>query len=738
MKKFFRLILVLLYCVIMLCLSPASLAKNEAEIFLSEEPENTAKAKNDYEQLSFDEQEILGAARGIVINATNFPDALFRSYVSNFCDSNDDIVLTVEEIEAVTEIDVSGFGITNMKGLEYFSSLVTLKCAYNNLISLDLSRLPKLETLICMDNDLTLLDLSENSMLSYLYCWNNDLDTIDISSCPILVNTIKNGSRERYSDHISFFTNDSDISFTHGVGVITGDSAVGIPITDEFFLDRNLRQCIRIQLDKDFDNVLNDAEIDATEYFDCSGWQIGSLEGINCFHNLKYLYCRNNYLTDLDISSFRSLIELDCSYNAIGSLNIDRNPSMMRLRVVGNALGSLDLSNNQKLRVLWCWDNNIDKLDLLSCPFLSKLVQDGIKERYGGVPATNIDLVVVEPADDFDLVGPVDDPSVAQTQVGQEVIGGYISYFDRAETGDLSVDASVELITEEKPITIDDEHFPDNIFCQYVTRFDADKDGALDKTELNAVTEINCAGMEITSLDGINYFFALCSLNCSENKLDKLDISKCTSLTELNCSGNLLKTMNIWRNPALLTLNCSKNQLTSLLLKNNAAMTVLDCSKNDLSALSIIDCDSIADCIKTGNASSSIKDDIVVFSGNIEQDGISINITLSCDKSVQLITDLSSLGTPDFILPASLTNIDAEAFTGGAFIYVKLPDGVVSIGPRAFADCPNLAYIYIPAAVTDIDRTAFGDKQGLTIIGVPGSPAETYANNHSFTFIPSA
>ncbi len=101
-------------------------------------------------------------------------------------------------------------------------------------------------------------------------------------------------------------------------------------------------------------------------------------------------------------------------------------------------------------------------------------------------------------------------------------------------------------------------------------------------------------------------------------------------------------------------------------------------------------------------------------------------------------SSVAALGLPDFILPASLTTIDAEAFTGGAFTYVKLPDGVVSIGPRAFADCPNLAYIYIPAAVANVDQTAFGNMQGLTIIGVPGSTAETYANNHSFTFIPSA
>jgi len=90
---------------------------------------------------------------------------------------------------------------------------------------------------------------------------------------------------------------------------------------------------------------------------------------------------------------------------------------------------------------------------------------------------------------------------------------------------------------------------------------------------------------------------------------------------------------------------------------------------------------------------------------------------------------------PDLILPAALTKIEDEAFAGGAFVYVKLPDKAVSIGWHAFADCPNLAYIYIPAQTTQIDGQAFGNMQGLTILGMTGSTAETYAQNHNYSFI---
>ena len=90
---------------------------------------------------------------------------------------------------------------------------------------------------------------------------------------------------------------------------------------------------------------------------------------------------------------------------------------------------------------------------------------------------------------------------------------------------------------------------------------------------------------------------------------------------------------------------------------------------------------------------------------------------------------------PDLILPAAVATIGEEAFTGGAFSFVKLSDKTASIGSRAFADCPNLTYIYIPAATKKIAANAFAGVDGLTILGASGSYAETYATKHGYTFI---
>ena len=91
--------------------------------------------------------------------------------------------------------------------------------------------------------------------------------------------------------------------------------------------------------------------------------------------------------------------------------------------------------------------------------------------------------------------------------------------------------------------------------------------------------------------------------------------------------------------------------------------------------------------------------------------------------------------SPDFILPDSLTTIEAEAFEGGAFRYVQLSEGTASISSRAFADCPNLRYIYIPEATGTIAKDAFEGVTGLTILGRSGSYAEFYAQRNGIAFV---
>ena len=94
--------------------------------------------------------------------------------------------------------------------------------------------------------------------------------------------------------------------------------------------------------------------------------------------------------------------------------------------------------------------------------------------------------------------------------------------------------------------------------------------------------------------------------------------------------------------------------------------------------------------------------------------------------------------SPDVVLPADLTTIEAEAFNGGAFTYVLVPDGVEAIGSGAFANCPSLQYVEIQGVDTAISDNAFGGRTDITIIAPAGSAAATWANQHYVNFIPAA
>ena len=69
--------------------------------------------------------------------------------------------LSYEEINAVTEIDVSNMGISSLQGIELFTNLKKLKCSGNNLTALDLTQLKNLTYLDCSDNQLTELDITQ-------------------------------------------------------------------------------------------------------------------------------------------------------------------------------------------------------------------------------------------------------------------------------------------------------------------------------------------------------------------------------------------------------------------------------------------------------------------------------------------------------------------------------------------------------------------------------------------------
>ncbi|SNR38382.1 InlB B-repeat-containing protein [Lutibacter flavus] len=95
----------------------------------------------------------------------------------------DDILddyLKTEIVEAITELNISSKNISELTGIEDFTSLEYFTCEDNQLTSLNLSANTELKQLYCNNNQLTSLDVS-NSILVVLICTDNQLNCIQVS-----------------------------------------------------------------------------------------------------------------------------------------------------------------------------------------------------------------------------------------------------------------------------------------------------------------------------------------------------------------------------------------------------------------------------------------------------------------------------------------------------------------------------------------------------------------------------
>ena len=113
------------------------------------------------------------------------PDANFKAYLvgNTAINTNGDTEIQLNEANAYSSyISPAGLNISDLTGIEAFTSLTDLAVHWNQLTSLDLSQNTSLETLSCSNNQLTSLDLSQNITLTYLICDNNQLTSLDLSN----------------------------------------------------------------------------------------------------------------------------------------------------------------------------------------------------------------------------------------------------------------------------------------------------------------------------------------------------------------------------------------------------------------------------------------------------------------------------------------------------------------------------------------------------------------------------
>ena len=335
------------------------------------------------------------AAGSVVINENNFPDAAFRSYVSENFDTNQSGILGSEERAAATEIDCAYGVIASLKGVEYFTSLERLNCCGNALSELDLSKNTALTELSCQENQLMSLKLGQNGSLRVIHCYDNALFTLDLSGCPAL-------------ELLWCFGNQlSELDLSKNTALKA--------------LDCSCNQFAALDLSH---NPL-------LEEFACEENQIQALD-LSKNTALVMLDCSRNCLSRLKLSKNTALQRLSCADNALTVLDLSAQPALVFLACDGNALKSLDLSGHAALESLSCGRNALQSLNLGGCGVLSGL-------DCAGNPLVFLDLTSCPTLREVYLQGESWDD-------GEGGMGYY------AESGWLFVDAGLAVAADGKPV----------------------------------------------------------------------------------------------------------------------------------------------------------------------------------------------------------------------------------------------------------------------------------------------
>ncbi|MBP5417905.1 MAG: leucine-rich repeat protein, partial [Clostridiales bacterium] len=375
---------------------------------------------------------ILTEHDGVCLDETNFPDASFREYLSGVeFDKDQNGWLSIQELESVTEIDISFSDVSDLTGLQYFTYLKTLyACVLDNLTELDLSGNPELEYLDCWDTQIEELDLSANRRLTNLDCNNTplnsldvsgltslknvdvsgcslfeldvsdckltslrcndnpltalvlgdqpnlqnlccngtDLTELDISRCPLLVDLFCNGTSSESGGVVTYANGSYGFQLKLDSAIEVIYEHDGVAITEANFPDDNFRAFVYENFDTDKNGWLSEDEISNVTDIQASSMNISSLKGIEYFTNLEILNINYNELESLDLSKNTALGILECNNNRIQVLDLRANKNLFALYAGGmETLVGLNVTGLTEMKTIAVHDDSLTTLDLSAC-----------------------------------------------------------------------------------------------------------------------------------------------------------------------------------------------------------------------------------------------------------------------------------------------------------------------------------------------------------------------------------
>ena len=225
---------------------------------------------------------------------------------------------------------------------------------------------------------------------------------------------------------------------------------------------------------------------------------ISDFTGIEAFTNLTSLICKENDLTNLDVSALTQLTYLDCSNN--------RNPAGW-----GGGITGLTLPNTNTLTTLICGSNYLTSLDVSAYTSLTHLNANGNNITTLTLPNTT---------------------TLQTLQFGSNQLTTIDLSQYTALTNLILYNNSIANINLPNTATLT------NLDCRQ------NQLTTLDISQNTGLITLDCSNNQLTSLD-VNTNTTITSIKCSTNQITGLDLSYLTSLTYIRTFDNALTSLNL-------------------------------------------------------------------------------------------------------------------------------------------------------------------------------------------------
>ena len=409
------------------------------------------------------------------------PDSnLFLALINdNNINTNNNGLIECDEAGSYTgAINVSGLNITDLTGIEAFTSITSLNASNNQLTSIDVSANTALQSLQVENNLLTSLDISNNTALIILQSFNNPLTSLDVSANTALT---------------EIFANNNQLT---SIDVSNNTALTSLQLESNQLTALNVTANTAIQNLYITNNAINNIDV----------------SGLN---NLLYFYTGGNQLTSLDLSANPLLQLLYCENNQLSNLDLSANTALQYLRAMGNQFTSLDVSSNSALTSIQCSQN----------PLLTSLnVQNGNNSNLTVFDATqNPSLTCIQ----------VDTVAYMNNNWSAGKDAGATYSIDCSPIVNIpDVTLKDRLVSNPSINTNADTEIQVSEAIAYTGEINVEDSNVADLTGVEAfinLTSINFAYTAVTTAD-LSTNTALTYINCTQANLTSINVNGLTSL----------------------------------------------------------------------------------------------------------------------------------------------------------------------------------------------------------------